>query len=136
MTDDVEQLARVLYEARVDRRRAPGWDRENDIIRDAWREVAREAIKRGVTLSAPVAPRLTPLQAAALVLAKWGWGGDKHTVEEASDAMDCARDLLAAAVGALPDGPHPDECSIGSGMERQLVSRAALLAALTEGGEG
>ena len=132
MTDDpVERLARVLYEAHRQRHGGVGPAYGDVLFKKPWLEMAREAMRLGVTLSAPaVAP--SPLEAAANELAELT-SEDVRTPEQRKAR---ARELLAAAVGALPDGSHPDECSIGSGMERQLVSRAALLAALTEGGEG
>ena len=136
---DVERLARVLYEAFCRSERIVAkWDNESAGTRGHWAGTAREAIAAGVTLSAPVAPRPTPLQAAsAAVHAELmdRFGGAKLLYTRL-DTDGIARAVLAAAVGALPGGPQPDECSIGSGMERQLVLRAALLAALTEGGEG
>ena len=136
---DVERLARVLYEAFCRSERIVAkWDNESAGTRGHWAGTAREAIAAGVTLSAPVAPSPTPLQAAsAAVHAELmdRFGGAKLLYTRL-DTDGIARAVLAAAVGALPGGPQPDECSIGSGMERQLVLRAALLAALTEGGEG
>ena len=122
-TQDVERLARVLCEA-------DGYGPwEGATNQSHYLLQARNAMARGVTLSAPVAPRRTPVQAAVA----------KRREMEAVGGIseeEIVRQELAAAVGALPGGPQPDECSIGSGMERQLVLRAALLAALTEGGEG
>ncbi len=125
--DATEALARVLRES------------AEPFGKVDWMEFARRAAAKGVTLPPPaVAPSPTPLQAAsAAVHAELmdRFGGAKLLYTRL-DTDGIARAVLAAAVGALPGGPQPDECSIGSGMERQLVLRAALLAALTEGGEG
>ena len=121
--DETERLARVLED--VQRNLRPGAFVE-------WRDFARLAAARGVILapSPRAADKLTPVQEAALAISH---GFPNDSLEHCETI---ARAVLAAAVGALPGGPQPDECSIGSGMERQLVLRAALLAALTEGGEG
>lgn len=99
LTARVAELARVLYEARVDRRMAQRWDRESDIIRNAWLELAREAIKRGVTLSAPaVAPSPTPLQAAAKAVKAEFWKCNNNTDWVPGEAEGFARVALASVL--------------------------------------
>lgn len=130
MTDDpVERLARVLYEAHRQRHGGVGPAYGDVLFKKPWLEMAREAMRLGVTLSAPaVAP--SPLEAAANELAELT-SEDVRTPEQRKAR---ARELLAAAVGALTtaqinklaqDSSHAYACDI----------RAALLAALTEEGK-
>ena len=126
MTTDVERLARVLYDVdRGVRGLAFGWDDLGLAECARWRELAKRSIARGVTLTAPVAPRRTPLEAAAASLPGYC---------PAESRPKYARAVLAAAVGALTtaqinklaqDSSHAYACDI----------RAALLAALTEEGK-
>ena len=119
-SNDVERLARVLCEKLFGMR----WDSADltNCRRDLIRNDAKTLIAAGVTLSAPVAPRLTPLQEAALAVDREGPPMPLERCEH------IARAVLAAAVGALTEDTIIDLVVEGDGEKL----RAALLAALTE----
>lgn len=123
-SNDVERLARVLCEKLFGMR----WDSADltNCRRDLIRNDAKTLIAAGVTLSAPVAPRLTPLQAAADALSVRAEAFGRMLTDAECEAY--ARAVLAAAVGALTEDTIIDLVVEGDGEKL----RAALLAALTE----
>lgn len=129
--DATEALARVLRES------------AEPFGKVDWMEFARRAAAKGVTLPPPaVAPSPTPLQAAsAAVHAELmdRFGGAKLLYTRL-DTDGIARAVLAAAVGALTDAAllkaSAPTAFAESDTEACAQFRAALLAALTEGGEG
>lgn len=139
MSDDpVERLARVLYEAKTAPMGGRGiwaWECRAPEAQEEWRKTARYALAAGVTLSAPVAPRLTPLQAAADALSVRAEAFGRMLTDAECEAY--ARAVLAAAVGALTNAKDSvTEREDHVIIDNSWILRAVLLAALTEGGEG
>ena len=129
-SNEVERLARVLCTVVY----RLNWDEPymTDSRRDVIREEALALLTHGVTLSAPVAPRRTPVQDASDALSVRAEAFGRMLTDAECEAY--ARAVLAAAVGALPEGELPGHVDFGH--NPVSIPRAALLAALTEGGEG